>query len=414
MKGGNGLIERWLRLMKGYVRISICGGSYERFLNLCANHQILLWNLQPAQKGYEVNLYRKDFYQLKPLASKCRTRIRITGKYGLPFFLNRNRKRKVFAAGFFGCALFIIFLSRFIWNITLEGNQSITRQTVMEYLSEYGVGYGTWKKDVDCRQLAAELRNHFQDLIWVSVKMQGTRLSVNVQENTDTQIQEERKYEDSDLTADAAGTIIRMITREGTPIVREGDTVSPGDLLVQGRMEITDDSGTVTSYRYCAADADIYIKTDIRYEDEFLLTHEIQEYTGKKRYGIYIGIGKSYWGIDLGIHRMEQADILGKEKTLCLMKDFFLPLSVHIATAKEYRNVMRTYGAQEAKAIAEERLKKFLTENEQKGVQIFENNVRIDISATSCRASGTLTAVKKTGRRVPTEKSDLQREGNSE
>ena len=36
---------RFLDFLKGYVRIRITGDSYDRFLNLCAYHDIRLWDL---------------------------------------------------------------------------------------------------------------------------------------------------------------------------------------------------------------------------------------------------------------------------------------------------------------------------------------------------------------------------------
>ncbi len=367
------------------------------------------------QKGYEANIYLQDFFSLKPLAAKCRTRIRVCRKCGLPFFLNRHRKRKVFAAGLFACGFFIFFLSCFVWNISIEGNTSISRPVMMEYLMQQNIGYGTLKRTVDCKQLAAGLRNDFPDLIWVSVKLSGTELAINVKEHIDADMHAAQKVPfASDLVAEEDGTIVKMITREGMPLVGEGDSIAAGDVLVSGEMAITDDSENIVSYRYCTADADIYIKTTLQYHDEFPLLHDTAEYTGKKRYGFYIKLFGKYLGADLGIDTFETADIIGKEHQLCLLEDFYLPFSAGILQANEYRITAKAYTKEEASALAEANLQKFLTENEEKGVQIFENDVRIEISATACQADGVITVIKKTGRTVRTEKTDLQQEGTNE
>ena len=383
-------------------------------MNLCANHQILLWNVCPVQKGYEANLCVNDFFLLKPLASKCRTRVRVRRKYGLPFFLKRHRKRKVFALGLCFCGFFIFFLSCFIWNISIEGNLSISRQTMMEYLTQQNVNYGTWKKTVDCKQLAADLRNEFPNLIWVSVRLNGTYLSIQVQENSDLLKESEPELSDSDLVADENGIIVSMITREGTPVVGEGDTVSVGDMLVKGELEITDDSDSVVAYHYTAADADIYIQTEITYKDSFSMAHEVIRYTGRNRYGLYLNLFGRYFGLDMGTNSFEKADILGEEHQLCLMNDFYLPVSAGILQSREYKTIVETYEEEEAISIAEAKLQKFLSENEEKGVQIFENNVKISVSANVCHAEGTLTVIKKTGKRMRAQKSNLPQEGTDE
>lgn len=80
------MVKQILQYIKGHVRIRITGSSYERFLNMCAKHQIVLWDLQPEEHAYEASLSIKGFKMLKPLAKKSGTKVRIVARYGLPFF----------------------------------------------------------------------------------------------------------------------------------------------------------------------------------------------------------------------------------------------------------------------------------------------------------------------------------------
>ncbi len=422
------LLQRLFLLRKGYVRIHICGGFYERFLNLCANHHILLWNLCPVQKGYEADMYQQDFKKLSPIAKKCRTKIRICEKHGLPFFINRNRKRKMFAGGILLCAGCIYLLSCFIWNVSIEGNVSLSRQTLLAYLQEAEAGYGTAKRSINCKALAAQMRNDFPSLTWVSVRMRGTGLFVNVQENTDDAVlngetaaieipagSDNQKSElTCDLIADVSGEIVNMVTRRGKPLVKEGDTIAVGDLLVSGKLEITDDGGNVVSHQYCEADADIYVKTAYAYEDTFSLAHTETEYTGEKRNAWYIKLGSCPYGIDFGIQKFERADIVGRETQLKVLRDFYLPVSLCKITAYEYSKILKTYTKEEAISLAKAKLQKFIMENEQKGVQIFENNVKIELSMTTCRAAGTIVMIRKAGRCAEIQKTELSQEGIDE
>ena len=36
----------WIQYIKGYVSIKVWGYSTERFLNLCGNHDILVWDIE--------------------------------------------------------------------------------------------------------------------------------------------------------------------------------------------------------------------------------------------------------------------------------------------------------------------------------------------------------------------------------
>ena len=44
-------------------------------------------------------------------------------------------------------------MSRFIWNITLDGNYHFTDDTLLHYLDSLDIRYGTVKSGIDCDAL---------------------------------------------------------------------------------------------------------------------------------------------------------------------------------------------------------------------------------------------------------------------
>ena len=109
------------RYLKGYVRIRLQGYSPERVLNLCRARDIEIWDLKSCGLTYERNLGLRDFRRLKPLRKKARAHVVILERHGLPFFLHRNRNRKMFPVGVLLCAVFLYVMSLYIWNIHIEG-----------------------------------------------------------------------------------------------------------------------------------------------------------------------------------------------------------------------------------------------------------------------------------------------------
>ena len=99
-------MQDWKYYSKGYVRIRVCAPSPERFLNLCSYHKIQVWNLVYREQAYEMNVTIAGFYRLKGICRKTHSRIKILGKYGLPFvFLPKPKKKGIF------CRLFPWFPS---------------------------------------------------------------------------------------------------------------------------------------------------------------------------------------------------------------------------------------------------------------------------------------------------------------
>ena len=82
-----------IRFLKGYLSIKVWGFSTERFINLCGNHNILLWDIVNHGDYYTMCISLKGFYQLKSITRKTGTRVVVTSRYGLPFLTVKMKER---------------------------------------------------------------------------------------------------------------------------------------------------------------------------------------------------------------------------------------------------------------------------------------------------------------------------------
>lgn len=93
-----------LRYLSGYVCVELTGYATERFLNLCTNHDINLWNMDHKEDTYTFCMSLEDFWKIRPMVKKTRTKIRITKRCGLPFFfVPLSKKKNVFIRTFALC-----------------------------------------------------------------------------------------------------------------------------------------------------------------------------------------------------------------------------------------------------------------------------------------------------------------------
>lgn len=149
----------WIQYLRGYVTVRVWGYSVERLLNLCGNHDVLVWDIEDHGDYHTMHISIAGFFALKPLLKKTGTRVAVTGKYGLPFFVSQMWRRKLFVAGLFGCIFFWCLASRFIWDIQIEGNFALTEDVLMDYLEEQGVHTAMKKSGLDIGALEQELRD---------------------------------------------------------------------------------------------------------------------------------------------------------------------------------------------------------------------------------------------------------------
>ena len=104
----------------GYVNIVVEGFFIERFINMCISKKIFFWNTKRNKSTiFSANIGVTNFKDVVKIAKKCQCKIMIKRKRGLPFLLNKYRKRKIFAVSFGLFIIGIIVVSNFIWNIEI-------------------------------------------------------------------------------------------------------------------------------------------------------------------------------------------------------------------------------------------------------------------------------------------------------
>lgn len=402
---------RWFsHYWHGYLRIRFSGLSPERFFNLCSANHIEIWKLQSIQDSYEGFMTVADYRKCRPLVRKARVRLRILNRLGLPFFLQKNKKRKSF---FFGFLFFFILLyscSLFIWDISFEGNYRYTDDMLLHYFNQLDIQYGMMKHKISCEDLEAELRNHFPEITWVSARVSGTRLLVKLKENEVLSSVPEKDESPSEIVASEDGIITRMVVRQGIPEVSVGDTVEKGQILVSSRVPVTNDSEELVTTHYVHADADIYARTTNVWEISFPNLHNVSVNTGKHRTGWYIRLSDWRTLFMLPVKQEETWKFTTQEHQVKLFADFYLPVYYGKTEGKEYSTYERFYTEAEKKTIADHAWKELEENLMEKGVHIIENNVKILDSGSLCRIQMEVTGEQLVGRNQPLSLSEERNE----
>lgn len=389
------------RFFGGYLYIRLTGFTPERFLNLCMANQIVLWDLAAREGGCQFFVMVKDYRRVRPLARKAGIHLEILRKSGLPFFLHRNRKRKLYGVGV-ACFFLILFLmSQFIWNISLEGNRRFTDDTLLRYLDTLDVRYGMRKEKVDCDLLEESIRSQYPEIIWVSARISGTRLMIRVKENEVMGVIPVREESPQDLASDRSGTITRMVVRQGKAQVQAGDEIVPGQILVSGQVPIVNDAGETVNVQYVCADADIYARTEEAYTERIPRLTKERVRTGRVRQGIrgrffhhsavllFPKTGNLFW------------EYTAKTRQVCLMKDFYLPVWLDRITAREYSLSERPWRQEELEMVKNQIHQQKMQTFTKKGVQIIENDVKILDKQTHWEVQGRFVLEQKVGAGQP-------------
>ncbi len=372
-----------LKYIRGYLRIRVSGFSPERFMNLCSNKGILLWNIVREGDVYYMNVNLKGFWSLKPIVKKSGTRVAVLERYGLPFFIPKLFKRKMFVGGLMIAVAFWIWSSFYIWDIELEGNYQITGDVFQSFLEDNQVKVGMRRDALDIKELEKEICREFTQVTWASVKLSGTRLHIDIKEN-DAPITVETKNNSggTDLVSEYGGTVVSIIVRSGVPKVAIGDTVEEGSVLVEGKVPIYNDDSTLREYFYVDADADIVLEHTRSFSESLSFNYIKKEYTGRNKTDYYLRVGGSEWSIADKRPYLVYDSVIKESRPLVLEK-LSIPVYFGSYTHREYQNVEHEYTLKEAETLLKQKLITFLTSLEEKGVQIIEKDVKIDTDSSS-------------------------------
>lgn len=141
------MLRRLKHWLLGYLTVHISGRSPERFINLCSNRRIYIWNIIRENENYKFNLTVKNYKKLMPIFRKTKLIPKIEKKHGLPFFINRYKKRKGFFLGLIICIILVYIMSLYIWDIEVLGGSKYTPEAILKFLSENNIKAGIKKKE---------------------------------------------------------------------------------------------------------------------------------------------------------------------------------------------------------------------------------------------------------------------------
>ncbi len=226
-----------LRLLKGYVRIEVKGPFPSRFINLANMKGLGIWDIKRMGENlFCLSISVADFKRLKNILRKTNTRVHILKKTGLPFLLHRYRKR---AGLYIGALLFtvIVFLmSAFVWQVDVSGNSRISEAQILNALNQSGFYEGVLKSRVNLRSVRQNVRALIPEISFIELNIKGAKAYVVVTEREEApEVVDENSP--CNLIASRSAKIERTEVTAGQPLVKAGDTVKEGQLLVSGIID---------------------------------------------------------------------------------------------------------------------------------------------------------------------------------
>ena len=344
-----------LNYIIGYVRICVEGYYIERFINICTNKHMTIWNLK-REKGTKLylNIGISDFKKISDIARTTKCKVKIEKKKGFPFVVHKYKKRKIFALLLIIVLILIALSSNYIWNIEIREENNIELENLSEDLKNAGLTVGILKNKVNTKEVINNIRLKRDDIAWMGIELKGTNAIVKVvKADKEPDIIDTSDY--CDIVSDKSGIITKINAQNGTAQVKVGDTVQQGNTLISGWME-----GKYTGIRYVHSVGEIEAKVWYTKSKKIYYNQEIFEKTGNEENKYSIKMNNFKINFYKRVSNFEFYDTIDEEKKFKIFSNFYLPISVIKTTNKENQKVEKKYNIEEAKDLGVKELEEEL------------------------------------------------------
>lgn len=342
------LIKKLIRYCRGTLQFTAAGPYPERFLNLCSGGGVGLWNTRRTAEGVTACCAQCHRSRLEYYAQKSGCRLETVRCTGMKSTARRYRRRTGLWVGAALLAAGLLVMGRFVWRVEIRGTEQLDPAVITAALAEYGVHPGVLAGKIDARTVERRMQIRFAEIAWITVNVEGSRVTAILEEAVPPPVVVEDGIP-TNLIAGETGFITRVEVQNGNAVVKPGDSVLAGDLLVSGIMD-----NKMGESRLAHARGRVYAQ--VRERLEIFVPYEQRDYllagVARRRYLTVFGVEIPLQGRGApeGPYRLEQ--VVTQPGGLFSL----LPVTLREECYLQLREVTKTVSPQEAMRQAEKEL----------------------------------------------------------
>lgn len=273
--------------LKGYIVVKAEGLNPEKFINMASRYGVKLWDIRRVSfTTIEFKMRHNQYHLLKKIIQKTGSKTKVMKKYGLNFLLNKVNKRKFFLFGIFIFIAIIFYLSSLVWRIEIVGNKSIKSDKIYETIKKHGLQEGKFKYYINLREIEKLVLKDIKEISIVNISFNGTKAHVEIVERAMPPgiIKSDIPQ---NIVSSKDGIITKVLAYKGQPVVKSGDYVKKGTILISGVITDANDS----PQEYVNSMGEVYAKTWYEGKEEMDLNYKLENRTGRYRTKEYIVVG---------------------------------------------------------------------------------------------------------------------------
>ena len=360
-----------LRFLKGYVFFCLHGSFPERLINVASKNRISVWGVCKRNGVFMGYTYVSQYRDLAQVASELKIRTKVQKRVGLPFLVNRYKRRIGIIVGIGLLTVFIMVMQNFVWDIEVSGNEAIPTEQILSVVNEYGIRIGTFKPTTNFKEIELIMITRFEGVSWIAVNHKGSRVCIEVRE-AELPPDVENNKKPCNIIATKDGQIVRIETYAGQAEVKVQDAVVEGQMLVNG---ITEDIDGNNIFMHAAAK--VIAKVTETKEIKVPIRGVKKEYTGKIKKRNKLDLFGFRFPLYIGGINKKNSDIFTNYDELVLFGTT-MPFGIERNEGREYKQVDFEITEKEAEDKAAKQWEEFEKEG-MKDVILLEKKVEKEV-----------------------------------
>ena len=253
-----------------------------RFIKKCIDNNISLYDISYCKDKMIVLIDVKDYLKIKKL--NYYSKIRVVKYDGI-----LNIKKTLKDNSFYILIIILSFiwmnlLTNYIVDIEIVHSNSTIRRLLKEELDKNNIkkcslAYSFEELENITKKILADNKNSLE---WISIKKDGMKYIIRAEERKiKTEVADDKPR---DIVASKDAYITKVISSKGNILVRQGEYVKKGTVLISGKITLYDNVVGTTS-----ATGSVY--GNVWYESKIEIPKELEteKMTGKKRFNLNIG-----------------------------------------------------------------------------------------------------------------------------
>ena len=262
-----------------YLEVS---NELNRFIKKCIDNNINLYNISYVKDKMVVLIDVKDYLKIKRL--NYYSKIRVVKYDGLLNIKKIIKDNMFYISVIFLSFIWMNLLTNYIVDIKIIHSNNGIRRLLKEELDKnnvkrFSLAYSFEELDNITKKILADNKNNLE---WISIKKDGMKYIVRAEERIiKSEVVSDKPR---DIVASKDAYITKVISSKGNVLVRQGEYVKKGTVLISGKITLYEDVKGVTS-----ASGSVY--GNVWYECTVETPKEIssERLTGRKRYNLNVG-----------------------------------------------------------------------------------------------------------------------------